>query len=61
VIIERTSEKILAEFPRLAEEHARRPGSFWAASYYVVVPGRKLSVDEIARFVEYQRKEQGGK
>ncbi len=61
VIIERTSEKILAEFPRLAEEHARRPGSFWAASYYVVVPGRKLSADEIARFVEYQRKEQGGK
>lgn len=61
VIIERTSEKILAEFPRLAEEHARRPGSFWAASYYVVVPGRHLSADEIARFAEYQRKEQSGK
>jgi putative transposase len=61
VIIERTSEKILAEFPRLAEEHARRPGSFWADSYYVVVPGRHLSADEIVRFVEYQRKEQGGK
>jgi putative transposase len=61
VILERTSEKILAEFPRLAEEHARRPGSFWAASYYVVVPGRKLSAGEIARFVEYQRNEQSGK
>ncbi len=60
-IIERTSEKVLAEFPHLAEEHARRPGSFWASGYYVVVPGRKLSVEEINRFVEYQRKEQSGK
>ncbi|MBI3243656.1 MAG: IS200/IS605 family transposase [Chloroflexi bacterium] len=60
-IIERTSEKVLAEFPRLAEEHARRPGSLWAGGYYVVVPGRKLSAEEIKRFIDYQRKEQSGK
>ncbi|MEK9164951.1 MAG: IS200/IS605 family transposase, partial [Chloroflexota bacterium] len=54
-----TAEKVMAEFPRLANEHASRAASFWALGFYVVAPGRRLSADEIARFVEYERGEQG--
>ncbi len=54
-----TAEKVMAEFPRLANEHAGRAASFWAQGYYIVAPGRRLSADEIARFVAYERGEQG--
>ena len=54
-----TAEKVMAEFPRLANEHASRAASFWAQGYYVIAPGRRLSADEIARFVDYERGEQG--
>lgn len=59
-LILETSDKVLTEFPRLAADHARRPGNFWAPAYYVVVPGRPLSPEEVGAFVEYQRREQGG-
>jgi putative transposase len=59
-IVEKTSAQIFADFPRLAEEHARRPGAFWASGYYVIVPGRRLSTEEIIAFVEHQRREQVG-
>lgn len=59
-IVEKTSAQIFADFPRLAEEHAKRPGAFWAGGYYVIVPGRRLSIEEIVSFVEHQRREQMG-
>ncbi|MFQ5409401.1 MAG: IS200/IS605 family transposase [Anaerolineales bacterium] len=52
-----TSHNIMNDFPRLAEEHPA--GSFWAPGYYVIAPGRLLDADEIARYIEYQRREQG--
>lgn len=54
-----TAEKVMTEFPRIANEHANRAASFWAQGYYVIAPGRRLSADEIARFVAYERGEQG--
>ena len=59
-LVEKTSAQIFADFPRLAEEHAKRPGAFWAGGYYVIVPGRRLSTEEIISFVEHQRREQMG-
>lgn len=55
-----TSDRILAEFPRLAADHAKRPGAFWSPGYFVTTPGRPLSLDEIGAFIEYQRREQSG-
>lgn len=55
-----TSERILSEFPRLAADHAKRPGAFWSPGYFVTTPGRPLSNDEINAFIEYQRREQSG-
>jgi REP element-mobilizing transposase RayT/CheY-like chemotaxis protein len=59
-LIDETSEKIFAEFPRLAADHAKRPGAFWSPAYYVITPARPLTPEEITAFVEYQRREQGG-
>lgn len=58
-LMQTTGDKIMAEFPRLAEQHAKRGGSFWAPGYYIVAPGRRLLPDEIRRFIEYERREQG--
>jgi REP element-mobilizing transposase RayT/CheY-like chemotaxis protein len=60
VLMQDTSDKVLAEFTRLAATHAKRPGAFWATGYYVVAPGRRLTPEEIGAFVEYQRREQSG-
>jgi REP element-mobilizing transposase RayT len=59
-ILAETSDKILAEYPRLAAAHAKRPGAFWSTGYYVVTPGRHLAPAEVTAFVEYQRREQSG-
>ena len=55
-----SSEKVLADFPRLAAAHAKRPGAFWASGYYVVTPGRRLTPEEVQAFSQYQRREQSG-
>jgi REP element-mobilizing transposase RayT/CheY-like chemotaxis protein len=55
-----TSDRILNEFPRLAAEHAKRPGAFWSPGYFVTTPGRPLSHDEVTIFIDYQRREQSG-
>jgi REP element-mobilizing transposase RayT len=60
-ILVETSDKILAEYPRLAGAHAKRPASFWASGYYVVTPGRRFIPEEVRAYVEYQRREQSGK
>lgn len=59
-ILAETSDKVLAEYPRLAAAHAKRPGAFWSTGYYVVTPGRHLAPAEVSAFVEYQRHEQSG-
>jgi REP element-mobilizing transposase RayT len=59
-LLTETSDRILTEFPRLATEHAKRPGAFWSPGYFVTTPGRPLSHDEISIFIEYQRREQSG-
>ncbi len=56
-MMQTTSENIMADFPRLAEEHPA--GSFWAPGYYVVAPGRLLDAEEISHYIEHQRREQG--
>ena len=56
-MMQTTSENIMADFPRLAEEHPA--GSFWAPGYYVVAPGRLLDPEEVSRYIEHQRREQG--
>jgi REP element-mobilizing transposase RayT len=61
VLMHDTSDKVLAEFARLAAVHAKRPGAFWASGYYVVAPGRRLTQEEIGAFLEYQRREQGSR
>ena len=52
-----TSEKIMADFPRIAQDHPS--GKFWSPGYYVVAPGRLLSDEEVKRYRGYQRQEQG--
>ncbi|HLF03438.1 MAG TPA: IS200/IS605 family transposase, partial [Anaerolineales bacterium] len=59
-LMHETSDKIFAEFPRLAADHAKRPGAFWSSAYYVITPARRLAPEEVTAFVEYQRREQGG-
>ncbi len=59
-ILTETSDRILAEFPRLAAEHPKRPGTFWSSGYYIVTPGRRLASEEITAFLEYQRREHSG-
>ncbi len=59
-LMQYTAEKAMAEFPRLAAEHAKRVNIFWAQGYYAVAPGRRLSADEIRAFIDYQRQEQNG-
>lgn len=56
-LMDATSQKIMTEFPRVAERHPN--GQFWAPGYYVVTPGRKLRGDEVQRYIAYQRREQG--
>lgn len=60
-VLAETSDKIMEEYPRLAISHGKRPGAFWASGYYVVTPGRRFLPEEVQAFVEYQRREQGGK
>ncbi len=56
-LMDATSRRLLETYP---DRLATRPGQgLWADGYYVVTPGRPLSEREIARFISYQRREQG--
>ncbi len=57
VMMEKTSETILEDFPRHQETHLA--GRFWAPGYLVQTPGRLLSGKDIDAYIRYQRNEQG--
>lgn len=52
-----TSEKILAEFPRLAADHPA--GDFWAPGYLLIGPDQHLTPQTVRDFIAYVRREQG--
>lgn len=56
-LMDSTSERVMTTFPHLAQQHPS--GQFWAPGYLVVTPGRALRPEEIARYIAYQRQQQG--
>ncbi len=57
VMMDKTSETILKDFPRHQDTHLA--GRFWAPGYLVQTPGRLLSAKDIDAYIRYQRNEQG--
>ncbi len=57
VMMDKTSETILNEFPRHRETHLA--GRFWAPGYLVQTPGHLLAAKDVEAYIAYQRGEQG--